>query len=121
MTETHGRESRAVGPTFGALILFIVAVLLVVAGTGYDFWQGQRQAQTLNAELRALAAEQRALCAEQSDVGQAPLPPKPSELGVKLIVDFRNAYAGLGCTPELPPPPPLLLRLAAGYGIAVRR
>jgi hypothetical protein len=113
MTEGHAKEGHATGPTFGALILFIVAVLLVVAGTGYDFWQGQRQAQDISAELRAL-------CAEQGDVGQAPLSPKSSELGVKLITDFRNAYAGLGCTPPLPPPPALLLRLAAGYGIKVR-
>ena len=43
-----------------------------------------------------------------------------SELGVKLVVDFRAAYAGLGCAPALPPPPPLLLRLAAQYRVPVR-
>ena len=108
MTERH-----STGPTLGALILFVIAVLLVVAGTGYDFWQGQRQAQAISAELGAL-------CAEQVDIGLAPLPPKASEFGVKLVTDFRNAYAGLGCVPALPPPSPELLRLAAKYGIRVR-
>lgn len=103
---------RKGGPTLGALVLFVISVLLVVAGTGYAVWQGNQQAQ-------ALASELRALCAEQGDVGQAPLPPKPSELGVKLIVDFRNAYAGLGCAPALPPPSARLLHMAAGYGIPV--
>ena len=106
---TNGR----IGPTLGALVLFTVAVLLVIAGTGYDFWQGQRQAQAISAELRAL-------CAEERDVGTVPVPPKASELGVKLIVDFRDAYAGLGCAPALPPPPAGLVRMAAGYGIRVR-
>jgi hypothetical protein len=101
------------GPTFGALVLFVLSVILVVAGTGYDFWQGQRQALAISSELRAL-------CAEQRDVGTVPPPPKPSELGIKFIVDFRDAYAGLGCTPALPPPAPGLLRLAAQYGIRVR-
>jgi hypothetical protein len=101
------------GPTLGALILFAVSVLLVVAGTGYDFWQGQRQGQAISAELRAL-------CAEERDVGLAPVPPNASELGVKLVVDFRAAYAGLGCSPALPPPSALLVRLAGKYGITVR-
>jgi hypothetical protein len=101
------------GTVLGAVALIAVSVLLVVCGTGYAVWQGQRQAQALDSEIRTL-------CAEQGDVGKVPLTPKSSELGVKLIVDFRNAYAGLGCTPELPSPPPLLLRLAAGYGIAVK-
>ena len=101
------------GTVLGAVILFAASVLLVVAGTAYAVWQGSRQAA-------ALAAEIRTLCAEQGDVGQVPLTAKSSELGVKLIVDFRDAYAGLGCTPPLPPPPPLLRRLAAGYGIQVR-
>lgn len=101
------------GPTLGALALFAVSVLLVVAGTGYAVLQGSQQAQ-------ALASEIRTLCSEQGDVGQAPLQAKSSELGVKIIVDFRNAYAGLGCSPALEPPPPLLLRMAARYGIQVR-
>lgn len=99
----------------GALALFIVSVLLVVAGTGYAVFNGQRQAQTIADEVRTL-------CAEQGDIGTAPLPskPQPSELGVKLVVDFRAAYAGLGCSPALPPPSPRLLRLAKSYGIPVR-
>lgn len=100
-------------PTLGALALFAVSVLLVVAGTGYAVWQGSQQAQALKSEIRTL-------CAEQGDVGQAPLQAKSSELGVKIIVDFRNAYAGLGCPRPLSPPPVLLLRMAAQYGIQVR-
>lgn len=101
------------GITPGALALFAASVLLIVCGTAYAVWQGSRQAQVLAAEIRTL-------CAEQGDVGRAPVPPKASELGVKLIVDFRDAYAGLGCAPALPPPSAGLVRLAAGYGITVR-
>jgi hypothetical protein len=90
-----------------------VSVVLVAAGTGYAVWQGQRQAQATSREVRTL-------CAEQGDIGAVPLTAKSSELGIKLIVDFRSAYAGLGCSPALPPPPPLLLKLAAQYGIPVR-
>lgn len=97
----------------GALALFALSVLLVVAGTGYAVWQGTRQAQAITSDVRTL-------CAEQGDIGAVPLTPKSSELGVKLVVDFRNAFAGLGCTPALPPPPPLLRRLAGQYGIPVR-
>lgn len=99
---------------FGAVALFAASVLLVVAGTAYAVWQGSRQAQALSSEVRTL-------CAEQGDVGKVPVTPKSSELGVKLVVDFRDAYAGLGCAPALPPPPPLLLRLAAQYGVKVGR
>lgn len=96
-----------------ALAGFVVSVLLVVAGTGYAVFQAQRQAQ-------AIAGEVRALCAEQGDIGGAPLTAKTAELGVKLVTDFRDAYAGLGCTPALPPPSPLLRELARQYGIPVR-
>jgi hypothetical protein len=100
------------GYVLGAVALFAAAVLLVVCGTAYAVWQGSRQAQ-------ALASEIRTLCAEQGDVGKVPVTAKSSELGVKLVVDFRAAYAGLGCSPALPPPSPLLLRLAAQYGVKV--
>lgn len=104
--------SRAVLILF-ALAGFVVSVLLVVAGTGYAVFQAQRQAAAITSDVRAL-------CAEQGDIGAAPLTAKSSELGVKLIVDFRNAYAGLGCSPALPPAPPLLRKLAREYGIPVR-
>lgn len=106
-------ESHHAGPTLGALILFIIAVLLVVAGTGYAVLQGSRQAGALTSEIRTL-------CSEQGDIGAVPVTPKSSELGIKLVVDFRTAYAGLGCGPALPPPSPLLLRLAARYRIPVK-
>ena len=111
----HGLNGSRTVLILSALALFIASVLLVVAGTGYAVFNGQRQAQ-------AVADEVRTLCAEQGDIGAVPLAskPQPSELGVKLVVDFRNAYAGLGCSPALPPPPALLRKLAAKYGIPVR-
>jgi hypothetical protein len=106
-------NGQRTGPTLGALILFTLSVLLVVAGTAYAVWQGSRQAQ-------AIASDVRALCAEQRDVGTVQPAAPSSALGVKLIADFRDAYAGLGCSPALPPPSPSLLKLAAKYGVPVR-
>ena len=97
----------------GALALFALSVLLVVAGTGYAVWQSSRQAQ-------AAAARTDALCAEHAVIGTIPLVPSTGKLGVQLITDFRDAYAGLGCTPALPPPSPELRRLAAKYGVPVQ-
>jgi hypothetical protein len=105
--------TRITGPTVGALILFIVAVLLVVAGTGYAVLEGQRQAQ-------AVAAGARALCAEQAVIGTVAVPASAGKVSVQLVIDFRAAYAGLGCTPALPPPSAELRRLAAKFGVPVR-
>ena len=105
--------TRITGPTAGALVLFVGAVLLVVCGTGYAVYEGSRQVQAATAEFRAL-------CAEQAVIGTAPLTPSAGKLGVQLITDFRDAYAGLGCTPALPPPSPELRRLAAKYGVPVQ-
>lgn len=100
-------------PVLGALVLFVIAVLLVVIGTGYAVYQASQQAQSL-------AARASALCAEQGAIATLPLAPSTGKLGVQLITDFRDAYAGLDCTPPLPPPSPELLRLAARYGVPVR-
>jgi hypothetical protein len=97
----------------GPLVLFAVSVLLVVSGTAYAVWQGSRQAQAITSDVRAL-------CAEQGDIGAVPLTAKSSELGIKLVVDFRDAYTGLGCSPPLPAPSALLRKLARQYGIPVR-
>ena len=111
----------------GALGLFVASVLLVVAGTGYAVFQAQRQAAdlasqqaTLRVQAAALAAEIVTLCAEHGDIATAPLTPKSAELGIKIVADFRDAYAGLHCDPPLPAPSPLLRKLARQYGIPVR-
>ena len=101
-------------PILGALILFAISVLLVVAGTAYAVYQASQQAQSL-------AARAEALCAEQAVIATVPLAPSTGKLGVQLITDFRDAYAGLGCTPALPPPSPELRRLAAKYGVPVQQ
>lgn len=105
--------TRITGPTVGALVLFVVAVLLVVAGTGYAVYDGRVQAQGAEQEARAL-------CAEQAVIGTVPVAPSTGRLGVQLVTDFRDAYAGLGCTPALPTPSAELRRLAAKYGVPVR-
>jgi hypothetical protein len=106
-------SGRITGPTAGALILFVVAVLLVVAGTAYAVLEGQRRAQ-------GVAQEARALCAEQAVIGTVPVAASTGKVSVQLVIDFRDAYAGLGCTPALPPPSAELRRLAAKYGIPLR-
>ena len=81
--------------------------------------QARAQAATI-AQLRAqqaqLSKQQQAACAVAADVGSAPLPasPKPSKLGVSLVVDFRHQWRTLHCPGSLPVPPGLA-RWAAYY------
>ncbi len=114
MRSEHGPQEGFVNTVVVAIILFIVAVLLVAAGTGYAVLQARQQSQAKETELRAL-------CAEQLDVANAAPQPNSSKLGVRIIVDFRTAYVGLGCPGKLPPPSAELLKLAAKYHVRVLR
>ena len=104
--------TRTVSQTVWALVLFVIAVLLIVAGTAYAVYDAARQAQGAEAQARAL-------CAEQAVIGTVPVAASTGKLGVELVTDFRDGYAGLGCTPTLPPPSAELRRLAAKFGIPV--
>ena len=51
---------------------------------------------------------------------QSTLTPKSGELAVKLLVDSRRAFLGLGCPGKLPTPTPVVRDLAAKYRIELR-
>ena len=51
---------------------------------------------------------------------QSTLTPKSGELAVKLLVDSRRAFLGLGCPGSLPEPTPVVRDLAARYRIELR-
>lgn len=70
---------------------------------------------------RVITDEQdlRASCAIYSDVGTSPVSDQSSELGIKLVIDFRNAFRGTGCPGVMPPPSAELVREAGKYGLVV--
>ncbi len=98
------------GARYSVIFLFALSILIA----SVSLWWTSRL-------VNAQAAATRTLCAEQRDVAAAPVTANSSKFGVQLIADFRAAYAGLRCQPPLPPPSPLLRKLAAKYGVHVMR
>lgn len=121
-----------------ALAVILLVVVAIAVTIGVSFRDSQ---QETNRELRQTTAklsqathqlamqEQELSVQEQSDcsfyslLGGLPVvtsgPQKTSSLGVKLLVDSRNAYANRGCRPVLMPPSPALVSLASSYRIRV--
>ena len=73
-----------------AILLFIVAVLLVVAGTAYSVYSSSSQVNASCGFWKALAA-----------VPVTPPPPAkaPSRLGVTIVIEALRTYKGEGCGP----------------------
>lgn len=100
------------------LVAIVCMALFALIGVlGYLLYQ-TKQAQTRD-EIRIIAS-----CAVAKDIGEAPIstPPgakRPSELGVKIVVDFRNAYVNQGCPGTLAPPSAGLKRWAAYYSLSI--
>jgi hypothetical protein len=52
---------------------------------------------------------------------ELPPPPKPaSKLAIQLVEGSRQALYGLGCTSDLVPPSPALLKLGRKYGVPIK-
>lgn len=91
-------------------------VLLVVAGVFFSITYANRTAgkqdatiTQLQAQQAQLQSQQQAACAFAADVGSVPLPdaPRPTKLGVSLVVDSRAQWRKLHCPGTLPVPPGL--------------
>ncbi len=100
------------------VIIAGAAVFTILAALGYQ--QYMTRQQIAKDEIRLQAS-----CQVAADIATAPLTispetKKPTILGVKLLVDFRNAYIGQGCPGHLPPIEPLLAQWASRYGITIR-
>jgi hypothetical protein len=63
-----------------------------------------------------------ASCSWYYDVGTVVPTTSPpiSKIGVRLLVDSRNAFVGSGCSGKLPPPSKALTAAAAKFGIVIR-
>lgn len=72
-------------------------------------------------QLHQDAVRLAASCSFYRDLSLAPVPnnPKPSQLGVHLLLDSRVAYYGEGCGPPLKPPSASLVHWASYYGLHV--
>lgn len=95
--EWRGRLGRA--------LPYVISVVIGLTSLGFTIvYTGQLQKQL------------QASCASAADIGSVPLQasPKPSKLGVSLVVDFRAQWRKLDCPGSLPVPPGLA-RWAAYY------
>lgn len=99
-TETKPRTAHT-GPTFGAVILFIAAIVaaiaLVTGGTGYAIYTASHQVNSSCGFWKALAT-----------APIAPVPPVKvvSKFGVTIVLKSLEAYNGQGCG-HLEPSPDL--------------
>lgn len=106
------RMTQKIVHWFLALISLIAVASLVVSLT-----TSSNQASTTQ---RTVANVVSAQCAFYYDIGTVPPPAKVTEFGVKILVDTRNAYVGLGCAGKLPIPSAALVQDAAHYGLQLK-
>jgi hypothetical protein len=108
LDETVVRAIRSVHRARWIFLLAVVAAMAAAVGMlGWQDWQQHRQLH--------------ASCQFWSLLAPLPItvvPParRPSELGVLLVADSRDAFAGQQCG-TLPPAAPSLLHWAAYYGV----
>jgi hypothetical protein len=108
------RQSRWLVRGIAAVLVLLLLASLAVSG--YLLHQSVTERGRVEAEVFRIEAT---ACAFNYDLGTAPLPADAKALGVKIILDSRDRYAGLDCRPPLPPPPAGLRRLAAKYGLTI--
>jgi len=122
MMESAGQRPN--GPTRGAVILFIVAVvstiMLVAGGTAYAIYNATHHTDVVTGQQQK---ELHASCTFWRDLGTAPVTPippvkRPSKLGISIVVGSRFAYLGENCG-KLPVPSPELEKWAAYYSLSL--
>jgi hypothetical protein len=82
-------------------VILILVIFLVISSGGFI-----QAAESITAARTAAQTQ----CRFWRDLGDAPLPDKPSppsKLGVKLVYDSRVAFTGLSCPGNLVPDPSL--------------
>jgi len=95
------------------VLAFVVAVISLIVSLA-SFSTEAHTAQ------RAVTNVVSAQCSFYADLATLPPPPKTTALGVKILVDSRNAYVGLGCRPKLAPPSKALVQDAAQFGLQLK-
>jgi len=115
---------RPKGPTRGAVVLFIIAVVstivLVAAGTAFAIYNATHHTDVVTGQQQK---ELHASCSFWRELGTAPVSPvppvkRPSKLGISIVVGSRYAYLGQECG-KLPPPSPDLEKWAAYYNLSL--
>ena len=94
------------------LVAVVAVISLLVSLTVFLTQSGTEQRTVTN----VVSAE----CGFYRDIGEVPPPVKTTEFGIKILVDSRNAYIGLGCTQKLSPPTPGLISEAAKYNLELK-
>ncbi len=118
-------------PGSRAVILFTCTILatiaVVLAGTWYAVYAGNRNAARITASDAVLAQQVRALqravtssCKFNADLAGLPITVSPATgkatlLGVQIVSDARATWRGLGCPGMLPPPSPSFAKWARYY------
>ena len=123
-SEDVPRKNGRLGPTRGAVILFIVAIVstivLVAAGTAFAIYNATHHTDVVTGKQQV---ELQASCKfwhQLSVVPVTPVPPvkTPSKLGISIVIGSRYAYLGQECG-KLPPPSPELEKWAAYYNLSL--
>lgn len=117
-------QARYLAYALIVLFIFVIAIglanLLFTSSQVHDLRATQAQSDQNSAALRKQIL---ADCASDRDLAGLPLANAPnghpSELGVKIISDFRGAFTGHNCPGTLPPPDPTFVAGAKYYRIPV--
>jgi hypothetical protein len=114
----------------GMTVAVVIALLVSLATAGVVAYristakanEEAAAAIVVNNALQSVNAKIQASCSWYFDVGSV-IPatsPSISKVGVRLLVDSRNAFVGAQCPGKLPRPSKALLRAASKFGISVR-
>jgi hypothetical protein len=94
---------------FERVLLWVLVVAVAGLGFGYLLVNGIAH-QARDASNKAGASVQ-ASCQFWHDLSQVPLSDTSTRVVFTIIADARIAYAGLGCSPALPPADPRVAAL----------
>lgn len=114
------RSGRAIKILVSALIII---TLTLSGAVGFLINSNQGETARINIAVTKSAAIQQHRLDTQCDfyslLGEAPLMPTAGKLVTEWVVDSRNVYIGLGCSPALTPPSIGLLSLTKKYNIKI--
>jgi hypothetical protein len=114
----------------GMTVAVVIALLVSLGTAGVEAYristakanEEAAAAIVVRQALQSIKTKIEAGCSWYFDVGTV-VPaayPQITKVGVRLLVDSRNAFIGAGCAGKLPPPSKLLVRDATHFGIVVR-
>lgn len=115
---TPDPERMTRGARHAFLVLAVALLAVMAASPVFTVVYANSTAAAQDKTIAQLRAQQLAACGFARDLGGVPLPdkPRPSKLGVSLVVDSRAQWRTLHCPGTLPVPPGLA-RWAKVYGL----